>query len=70
MSLRIIHYRQNPTEKSERFYPSLFENVNERQLWVENAMYYSESSLYFPASSSIYSVVSRHRKILRRKWLT
>jgi len=53
MGLSIIHNRLNPTEKSERFYPSLFENVNERQRWVENSMYYSESSLRFPASSFI-----------------
>ena len=38
MSLCIIQYRQNPTEKSERFYPSLFENVTEGQKWVENGM--------------------------------
>jgi len=57
MSLSIIHYRQNPTENSERFYPSLFENVTERRTWVENGMYYSESSLQYPASSFIYSVV-------------
>jgi hypothetical protein len=50
MSSSLIHYRQNPTENSERFYPSLFENVTERQTWVQNGMYYSESSLQFPAS--------------------
>jgi hypothetical protein len=39
MSLSIIHYRQNPTLNSELLYPSLFENVTERQTWVENGMY-------------------------------
>jgi hypothetical protein len=57
MSLSIIHYRENPTENSKRFYPSLFENVTERRTWMENGMYYSESSLQYPASSFIYSVV-------------
>jgi hypothetical protein len=67
MRLSIIHYRKNPTENSERFYPSLVENAVERQTWVENGMYYSESSLQFPASSFISSVVSQHRKIFRKK---
>jgi hypothetical protein len=67
MSLSIIHYHQNHTENSERFYPSLFENVTERRTWVENGMYYSECSLQYPASSFIYSVVSLHHKIFRKK---
>jgi hypothetical protein len=67
MSLSINHHRQKPTENSERFYPSLFENGTERQTWEENGMYYPESSLQYRASSLTYSVVSRRRKIFRRK---
>lgn len=66
----IAHYRQKPNEESESFYPSLSLNVTERQTWVENEMYYSKNSLQFPVSSFIYSVVSRHHKIFRKKWVT